>query len=91
MTLPEREKGPHGTLFLEKEDITRVLNGAYIAERFFGRSCSWFSQKLNGHIKNGKPCEFTPEEKRRLREALYTLSIEIAGIADELDDSGEES
>lgn len=48
--------------FMEREDLLRVLNGAYIAERFFGKSGSWFSQKLNNNLKNGKPCEFTEEE-----------------------------
>lgn len=69
---------------LKKEDIMRVLNGAYIAERFFGKSGSWFSQKLNNNLKNGKPCEFTPEELKTLSDALYTISIELQELADEL-------
>lgn len=70
--------------FLQREDLLRVLNGAYIAERFFGKSGSWFSQKLNNNIKNGKPCEFTPGEIETLRNALLTLSIELQDLADEL-------
>lgn len=69
---------------LKKGDILRVLNAAYISDRFFGKSGSWFSQKLNNNIKNGKPCGFTPEELETLRNALYTLSIEIQDIADDL-------
>ena len=70
--------------FMEREDLLRVLNGAYIAERFFGKSGSWFSQKLNNNLKNGKPCEFTTEELRTLSDALYTISIELQELADEL-------
>ena len=70
--------------FMEREDLLRVLNGAYIAERFFGKSGSWFSQKLNRNLKNGKPCEFTDEELEILRNALYTISIELQELADEL-------
>lgn len=70
--------------FMEKEDLLRVLNGTYIAERFFGKSGSWFSQKLNNHLKNGKPCEFTAEEMETLRNAIYTISIELQDLADEL-------
>lgn len=70
--------------FMEREDLLRVLNGAYIAERFFGKSGSWFSQKLNNHIKNGKPCEFTPEELGTLSNALHTIGIELQDLADEL-------
>ena len=70
--------------FLEKEDLLRVVNGTYIAERFFGKSGCWFSQKLNHHLKNGKPCEFTAEERKTLSNALYTIAIELQDLADEL-------
>lgn len=69
---------------LRESDIMRVLNASYIAERFFGKSKSWFSQKLNNHIKNGSPSEFTDSEIETLRNALYTISIELQEIADEL-------
>lgn len=72
-------------MFMEdKKELLRVLNGAYIAERFFGKSGSWFSQKLNNNLKNGKPCEFTPEELKKLQDALYTISYEIQDLADGL-------
>ena len=67
-----------------REDLLRVLNGAYIAERFFGKSGSWFSQKLNNNIKNGKPCEFTQDELKTLSNALYTISYELQELADNL-------
>ncbi|MCM1139734.1 MAG: DUF5053 domain-containing protein [Muribaculum sp.] len=71
--------------FMEnRQDLLRVLNGAYIAERFFGKSGCWFSQKLNNNIKNGKPCEFTPEELKTLSDALYTISYELQELADDL-------
>lgn len=70
--------------FMERHDLLRVINGAYIAERFFGKSGSWFSQKLNNNLKNGKPCEFTPEEIETLSNALHTIAIELQDLADEL-------
>lgn len=70
--------------FMERDDLLRVLNGAYIAERFFGRSGSWFSQKLNNNLKNGKPCEFSKDEIETLSNALYTISFELQDLADEL-------
>lgn len=72
--------------FMERQDLLRVINGAYIAERFFGKSSSWFSQKLNNHLKNGKPCEFTKEELKTLSNALYTIAIELEDLADQLSD-----
>lgn len=69
---------------LRESDIMRVLNATYISERFFGKSKSWFSQKLNNHIKNGEPTSFTKDELETLRNALYTISLEIQEIADDL-------
>lgn len=68
----------------DRKDLLRVVNGAYIAERFFGKSTSWFSQKLNNHLKNGKPCEFSADELMTLRDALYTISYELEDLADNL-------
>lgn len=85
----EKEKTPSGSVlskvrFMERGDLTRVINGAYIAERFFGKSGSWFSQKLNNNIKNGKPCEFTKDELRTLADALDAIAIELQELSDEL-------
>lgn len=70
--------------FLKRSDLLRALNGSYIAKRFFGKSTCWFSQKVNNHIKNGKPVDFTPDELQVLKNALVTLSIELQDLADEL-------
>ena len=67
-----------------RQDLLRVVNGTYIAERFFGKSGSWFSQKLNNNLKNGKPCEFTEDELKTLSDALYTISYELQDLADNL-------
>ncbi len=70
--------------YLKESDVLDVLNGTYHAESFCGKSCSWFSQKLNNHSKNGKPSEFTPEEIQKLKEALVVISLELQDLADEL-------
>lgn len=72
---------------LEKSDLLDVINGAYIAKRFFGKSRSWFSQKLNGHIVNGKPAEFTKEELKTLANAISTITLELDALADDILDS----
>lgn len=70
--------------FMKESDLLKVLNGTYIAERFFGKSGCWFSQKLNNHVKNGKPVEFTEDEIKTLKEALVIISLELQDLADEL-------
>ncbi len=69
---------------LTSKEVLEMVNGAYIARRFFGRSRSWFCHKLNNNLMNGKPAEFTDEEREKLKEALNTMAIELQGFADEL-------
>lgn len=70
--------------YMKESDLLKVLNGTYIAERFFGKSGCWFSQKINNHEKNGKPVEFSEEELKTLKEALVVISLELQDLADEL-------
>ena len=70
--------------FIEKDQLPEVLNISYISKRFFGKSRSWLSHKLNGDKVNGKEIGFTPEELETFREAIYTLSIELADYADNI-------
>lgn len=88
MTAEERKKEREAILskikFMERGDLLRVINGAYIAQRFFGKSSSWFSQKLNSNITNGTPCEFTPKEVETLKNALVVISFELQDLADQL-------
>lgn len=69
---------------LKEQDIMKVLKVSYIAERFFGRSRSWLCHKLNHDIKNGKPDDFTKEEREKLKDALDTIAYEIQILSDNL-------
>lgn len=76
---------PDKTVYdLKEHDIMKVLKVSYIAERFFGRSRSWLCHKLNHDMKNGKPDDFTPEERARLKNALDTIAFEIQTLSDTL-------
>lgn len=69
---------------LKEQDIMKVLKVSYIAERFFGRSRSWLCHKLNHDMRNGKPDDFTPEEREKLKDALDTIAYEIQILSDNL-------
>lgn len=71
-------------LDLKEQDIMKVLKVSYIADRFFGRSRSWLCHKLNHDIKNGKPDDFTEEERIKLKDALDTIAYEIQILSDNL-------
>lgn len=69
---------------LKEHDIMKVLKISYIAERFFGRSRSWLCHKLNHNLNNGKPEDFSPEERQKLKKALDTIAYEIQILSDNL-------
>ena len=71
-------------LNFKEQDILKVLKVSYIAERFFGRSRSWLCHKLNHDIKNGKPDDFTEQERKTLKDALDTIAYEIQILSDNL-------
>lgn len=62
------------------EPVIPALNLSFIAENYFHKSRSWFSQRLNGATVNGKPARFTTEELEVLAYALKDISKKIADI-----------
>lgn len=62
------------------EPIIPIINLAYIAENYFHKSRSYFSQRINGAIVNGQPATFKPEEIKLLAEALQDISKKIAAV-----------
>ena len=55
---------------LQLNGIENYLSLSRIAEEYFGKSRSWLYQRINGLIVNGKPAQFTPEERKKLADAL---------------------
>ena len=64
-------------LALELGDIANALSLSYIAKVYFGKSKTWLYQRLNRNKVNGKPAQFTDEERKRFAEALQDLSRRI--------------
>ena len=57
---------------------------AKISMNYFEKSRSWLYHKLDGIDGNGKPTDFSDQEKEQLRYALKDLSNRIAVCADNL-------
>lgn len=64
-------------LALELGDVANAISLSYIAKAYFGKSKTWLYQRLNGNKVNGKPAQFTEEERIRFAEALRDLSRRI--------------
>ncbi len=65
-------------------DIILDISIAKISTRYFDKSRSWLYHKLDGIDGNGKPTDFSVQEKEQLRKALKDLSTRISICADNL-------
>lgn len=70
------------TAFSELEDI---INKSQIAKQYFGKSQSWFSQRLNGCTVLKKSMAFKEEEYHKLAEAFRDIAKRLQAHADEID------
>ena len=58
-------------------DIVPAVTWSFIAEEYFHKSRSWFSQRMNGYHVNNKVAAFTDEEIDLLSNSLFDLSERI--------------
>jgi hypothetical protein len=67
---------------LEQLDgMEEFVNLASISRTYFGKTKSWIYQRLHGYPIHGKPAKFTDEEKRKLSDALLSISENIKAVA----------
>lgn len=72
------------TIKQKLSDIVLDISVAKISTKYFEKSRSWLYHKLDGIDGNGKPVDFSSEEKEQLRMALKDLSNRISKCADSL-------
>ena len=70
------------TAFSELEDI---INKSQLAKQYFGKSQSWFSQRVNGLTVLNKSMAFKEEEYHQLAEAFRDIAKRLQAHADEID------
>jgi hypothetical protein len=57
--------------------ILPIISVSYISKNFFGKSTSWFYQRLNRNNVHGKPVQFSSEEIEKLNIALQDIGKQI--------------
>lgn len=62
------------------EPVLPYLSVSSLARNYFGKSSSWFYQRLNGNRIHGKVCRFTKEELTTLDMALKDIGRRISGL-----------
>lgn len=75
----ERKESEY-TMYQRLGDLSEVINLAYIARHYFGKTRQWLYQRVKGQIVNGKPASFTPEEEATFLGALNDISLRIATL-----------
>lgn len=83
------EEGIHDLVDKTKALITReelaeilpAVSGAYIAKTYFGKSGSWFSQRLNGLTVGGRTAHFTDDELATLEGAIHDIGAKMLAVS----------
>lgn len=65
------------------QDVYEVVNWAYLAKNYFGKSRSWLYHKFSGR-NNGVEDDFNENDRNILREALRDIANRINAAADML-------
>lgn len=60
--------------------LTEVVNLAYIARHYFGKTRQWLYQRLKGQIVNGKPATFTEAEEATFIKALHEIGLQLSSF-----------
>ena len=68
------------TMHQRMGDLPEIINLAYIARHYFGKTRQWLYQRLKGQMVNGKPAAFTPSEKAVFIGALDDIGLRIANF-----------
>lgn len=72
--------------FMELEGL---INLSKFAEKYFGKSQSWFAQKLHGNVVSGKARKFSTEEYNKISDAFRDLATQLEVYANNIDKASE--
>lgn len=62
----------------ELQDVLKIVKGKYIAETYFGKPLSWFSQRLNGNTVGASRVFFTEDEAMKIQEAVRDIGRRLS-------------
>lgn len=80
ITLQKRQ-----TMYQQMDEIFDAITWGDIARTYFDKSASWFYNKMRGIDGNGKPTDFSSEEKMQLKGALCDLAERIRHAAETIE------
>lgn len=69
------------TIRQQMEPILPYISVSSLAKNYFGKSTSWFYQKLNGNVIRGKTASFTEAEIQILNNALKEIGSKLTQMS----------
>lgn len=66
------------TLHERMGSLTEVVNLAYIARHYFGKTRQWLYQRVKGQLVNGRTAAFTETEEATFIRALNEIGVQLA-------------
>lgn len=69
------------TIRNQMNNILPIISVSFLAKHYFGKSTSWFYQRLNGNEVHGRVCRFTKEEIETLNNALKDIGNKISTLS----------
>lgn len=69
------------TIRQQMEPILPYISVSSLAKDYFGKSTSWFYQRLNGNIIHGKTASFTEKEIQTLNDALQEIGAKLMKLS----------
>lgn len=69
------------TIRQQMEPILPYISVSSLAKDYFGKSTSWFYQKLNGNVIRGKTASFTEAEIQILNNALKEIGSKLTQMS----------
>lgn len=73
-----------GALNTQIDELCGIINLSAFARRFFGKSQSWFSQRLHGSLVMHKEQSFKSNEYAQIADGFRELARQLNQYADEL-------
>ena len=68
-----QDKLPMTTIKQQLYDLLISISWSDLSHRYFGKSCTWLYNRLNGIDRNNQPVTFTEEEKETLIQRQYNV------------------
>lgn len=74
-----------GAISTAFDELDGIINKSALTRDYFGKSQSWFSQRVHSAHVGGVDVQFTARDAHRLADAFRDIARRLCGLANEID------